>query len=104
VNDAWISLSFSYWQEFTERISPFSSDVNSLVHSHFKAILKRAGLRKHQTLSPAPHGATLALTVGVSPKSYQSNLDTRARHSRWMCTRMCCLICRTTQQQMWRPP
>src|SRR5712664_75477 len=43
-------------------------NVNSLVYKHFKPILKRAGLPNIRLYDLRHTAATLALTVGVSPK------------------------------------
>lgn len=48
--------------------------LNSLVYKHFKPILKRAGLPKIRLYDLRHTAATLALTVGVSPKVVSEQL------------------------------
>jgi integrase len=49
-------------------------NVNSLVYKHFKPILKRAGLPNIRLYDLRHTAATLALTVGVSPKVVSEQL------------------------------
>jgi integrase len=49
-------------------------NVNSLVHKHFKPILKRAGLPNIRLYDLRQTAATLVLTVGVSPKVVSEQL------------------------------
>jgi hypothetical protein len=49
-------------------------NVNSLVYKHFKPILKRAGLPNLRLYDLRHTAATLALTVGVSPKVVSEQL------------------------------
>jgi integrase len=49
-------------------------NVNSLVYKHFKPILKRAGLPNIRLYDLRHTAATLALTVGVSPKIVSEQL------------------------------
>jgi integrase len=49
-------------------------NVNSLVYKHFKPILKRAGLPDIRLYDLRHTAATLALTVGVSPKVVSEQL------------------------------
>lgn len=57
-------------------------NVNSLVYQHFKPILKRAGLPNIRLYDLRHTAATLALTVGVSPKVVSEQLG----HSSAACT------------------
>ena len=70
--------------------------MNSLVYKHFKPILKKAGLPNIRLYDLRHTAATLALTVGVSPKSCQSSLGTPVLHSHWTSIRMFCHTCRMT--------
>jgi len=56
-------------------------NVNSLVYKHFKPILKRAGLPNIRLYDLRHTAATLALTVGVSPKVVSEHWDTRVQRS-----------------------
>ena len=49
-------------------------NANSLVYKHFKPILKRAGLPNIRLYNLPQTAATLALTVGVSPKVVSEQL------------------------------
>ena len=49
-------------------------NVNSLVYKHFKPILKRLGLPNSRLHDLRHTAATLALTVGVSPKVVSEQL------------------------------
>lgn len=49
-------------------------NVNSLIYKHFKPILKRAGLPNVRLYDLRHTAATLALTVGVSPKVVSEQL------------------------------
>ena len=49
-------------------------NVNSLVYKHFKPILKKAGLPNIRLYDLRHTAATLALTVGVSPKVVSEQL------------------------------
>jgi integrase len=49
-------------------------NLNSLVYKHFKPILKRAGLPAVRLYDLRHTAATLALTVGVSPKVVSEQL------------------------------
>ena len=49
-------------------------NVNSLVYKHFKRILKRAGLPNIRLYGLRHTAATLALTVGISPKVVSEQL------------------------------
>jgi len=69
-------------------------NVNSLVYKHFKANFEAAGLPNIRLYDLRHTAATLALTVGVSPKVCQSNSGTPAQHSHWMYSRMFCRTCR----------
>jgi integrase len=64
-------------------------NVNSLIYKHFKPILKRAGLPNIRLYDLRHTAATLALTVGVSPKVVSEQLGAHkcGVHSRRIFTR-----------------
>jgi integrase len=78
-------------------------NVNSLVYKHFKPLLKRAGLPNIRLYDLRHTAATLALTVGVSPKVVSEQLDTQVQRSPWMCTRTYYRTCKTMLPQRWKP-
>jgi integrase len=65
----WQSADLIFVTEFGRPVN-----VNSLVYKHFKAILKRAGLPNIRLYDLRHTAATLALSVGVSPKVVSEQL------------------------------
>jgi integrase len=62
--------------DLSYRVTEFGRpvNVNSLVYKHFKPILKSAGLPNIRLYDLRHTAATLALTVGVSPKVMSEQL------------------------------
>ena len=71
-------------------------NVNSLVYKHFKPILKKAGLPNIRLYDLRHTAATLALTVGVSPKVMSEQLGHTSAAFTWMSVRMFYRTCRMT--------